>query len=68
MDKVEIFKNYFKNLWESKQYDKSHIFYDFVQNYYCRKGQKTEFAYIFFAGIGFIDSIDQLTDAMIDAV
>lgn len=68
MNKVEIFKNYFKKLWESKQYDKSHMFYNFVENYYRRKGQKTELAYIFYAGIGFIDSINQLTDSMIDAI
>lgn len=68
MNKVEIFKNYFKKLWETKQYNKNHEFYDFLKNYYGRKGQKTELAYIFYSGIGFIDSVDQLTDTMIDAI
>ncbi len=67
LNKVEIFKNYFRNLWESKQYNKVHIFRHFVEDYYCRKGQRTEYAYIFYAGLGFIESIDELTDGMIDA-
>lgn len=68
MKKVEIFKNHFKKLWEAKEYDKNHEFYDFLKNYYSRKGQKTELAYIFYSVIGFIDSIDQLTDTMIDTI
>lgn len=68
MNKVEIFKNYFKKLWESKQYDKSHMFFDFIKDYYSRKGQKTEIAYIFYAGIGLIESVNQITDEMLDAI
>lgn len=68
MNKVEIFKNYFKKLWETKEYDKNREFYNFLKNYYGRKGQKTELAYIFYAGIGCINSIGQLTDEMIDAI
>lgn len=68
MNKTEVFKTYFKKLWETKQYEKSYKFFDFLKKYYGRKGQKTELAYVFYAGIGCISSADQITDEMLDSI
>lgn len=68
LKKVEIFKEYLRDIWQKKLYDKFDQFRAFAYNYYSRKDQKTEYAYILFASIGMIDSSEELTDAMLDSI
>lgn len=40
MSKIKIFKNYYWNLMENRQFEKAVAFRKWLYNYFLRKGQK----------------------------
>lgn len=65
MNKVEIFKKYYWNLMESRQFDKAIAFRKWLYKYFLRKGKKTEYVFILAYDL---NSLDQITDEMLDSI
>lgn len=65
MNKVRIFKKYYWNLMESRQFEKAVTFRKWLYNYFSRKGQKTEYVFILAYDL---NSLNQVTDDMLDII
>lgn len=65
MNKVRIFKKYYWNLMESRQFEKAVAFRKWLYNYFSRKGQKTEYVFILAYDL---NSLNQVTDDMLDII
>lgn len=65
MREIKIFKKYYWNLMESRQFDKAIVFRKWLYKYFLRKGQKTEYVFILAYDL---TSLNQVTDDMLDLI